>query len=265
MQTKTGFNQFKSSINNRESNVMRKKRTIDLATIVQLKTALKTVGISFIVSFVVFFMIQVVWGGEFASALPPDIVTAEESIFWIQLMLLIGLFIGFGISAIIFYIMGEENIVKGIKEKKRSQRWHMLTSAAWSLLVTFIVLIIISYISVFAYDPYIFVDLSFIDYFGTVFTVITYFVIYVFPEPTFFWIVSVIVYYALLFVIFMLNVPPSKKIVDGKRMERIRKIRDSMYNERELEDHRKISRGIRESIFDGDNFLDRERIRRHTR
>ena len=217
------FNKFKKDTG--EKRVI-KTKTIDKTKMVQSEIVTKTVGISALISFIVFLMIQVIWADAIKTALP-EIVSVSQSLFWVELLLLTGLFTALGISVIIFIIYGTQ---KDVTKERKGMSNQMIKSALISALVTFLVLVVISFVAVFVYDPGVFAGLSLIDYFGVFFQVIAYFVIYVYPDPAGLWTMSIIMYYAILTVLFILTVSRSKRF-DGRRMkDKAEGIRASMMN-----------------------------------
>lgn len=199
-------------------------KKINKVRIVQASIIIKNWGLSAAISFTVFFMVQVIWADYFVSQLP-DIRTGAESMSAIQLLLLLGLFSGMIVSVIIFLILGRE---KNQRSKGKSQMRHMLESALISMLLTFATLIIISFISVFVYDPLIFEELNLIEYFGVIFEVMADFVIFIYPNPTGFWLISIAVYYSFLLVIFIFKVPRSREMDARKIMENAERIRSEI-------------------------------------
>jgi hypothetical protein len=221
------INKFKGK--NEEKRVV-KTKTIDKSKIVQAEIIAKTVGISAFISIIVFLMIQVIWADAISTALP-EIVTVSQSMFWVELLLLTGLFTALGISMIVFIIYGTQKDVTG---ETKGMSKQMIKSALISALVTFLVLVVISFIAVFVYDPGVFAGLTFIDYFGVFFEVIAYFVVYVYPDPAGFWTLTILMYYVILTVLFVLIVSRSKHL-DGRRMQKkADSIRASMKNRKPI-------------------------------
>jgi len=169
-------------------------------------------------------MIEVIWATEIVDALPDEITTIEQSIFWVELLLLIGIFTGFGISMIVSFVIGEQQIRQGYQH---SQRRQMLLSSLLSFVLTFVVLTFTSFVSMimkypdFLYppgtNPIVAVGLVFVSMLKT----IAYFVIYIFPYPTEFWLITIGVYYVVLTILFVMLVPPSASVGKKERQKRL--------------------------------------------
>lgn len=223
----------KSSIStNLESMFTKGQKVIRQVTIsrpfVQVSVTVKTVGLSAFVTFIIFIMIEVIWATEIAGALPNDITTIEQSIYWVELLLLTGIFSGFGISIIVSIIIGEQQIRQ---KYEHSQRRQMLLSALLAFILTFAMLTFTSFVSMitiypdFLYppgtNPLYAVGLVFISMLKT----IAYFVIFIFPYPTEFWLITIAAYFVVLTVLFIILVPPSSSIDKKKRDKRLESLK----------------------------------------
>lgn len=56
--------------------------------------------------------------------------------------------------------------------------------------------------------------------------IIAYFVIYIFPRPTEFWLMTIAIYYVILTILFVMLVPPSSKLTKKKKQDRIDELRN---------------------------------------
>jgi hypothetical protein len=220
------FGELKNKM--KSSSMLTKIKKVDMTKLVQAGIIAKTVGISGAVSFIVFLMIEVIWGSQFATSIPV-IRTIAQSQFWIELILLVGLFAGLGISIIVFIIYGSQKDITGtIKVQVRK----MLSSAGWAAFVTFIVLVAISLIAVYTYDPGIFLGLTLIEWFGIFLEVIADFVTFVYKYPALFWLYTIVIYYVILTVFFVMIVPRSEAHDARKRRRKIDEIRTRFNGEK---------------------------------
>jgi hypothetical protein len=218
-------------VQEREGHVSPKfvRRIIQTKKYVQISVTVKTIGISFFAAFISFYMIQVVWGSWFHDNLP-DIHTVEQSIYWIQILLLMGIFSGFGISIVTFLILGEEQVRSGYKN---SQRIQMIKSALFSLVLTFFIMEMIAYLSMYDLDPTFLyppgtnIAEALLVTLASPLKIIAYFVIYIYPYPSEFWIITIVIYFILLTIIFIEIVPPSIAIEKKKREKRFEDLRQT--------------------------------------
>jgi hypothetical protein len=202
----------------------RVRRITTTRPFVQASVTIKMVGLSGFVTFFVFFMIQVIWGSEIAGALPETITTVDQSVFWVELLLLLGLFTGFGISMVVSIVIGEQQIRVGYDY---SQRRQMVLSTLLAFVATWIILTFVAFVSMTtAYPEFLYNrDTPWYTALGVVFVsmlkIISYFVIYIFPRPTEFWLITIAMYFIILTIAFIMIVPPSLSVERNKRKKRV--------------------------------------------